>query len=115
MKLTTLRDQTSKAVYAPAAFEGDSLNLVFYSGKLTPEFLKRMQAAESEGDLEMLAGVIDEIVAEWDLQDDDGNQLPASFEVARTVPLEHLSGVMDAIVSAVQEGATAEGKASAAG
>lgn len=106
MKRSDLR-QTSKAVYK---FDGQTMDLVFNGDAITPAFLKSIADDEKDGDPEALARLVAEVVEQWDLEDDDGTRLPADFEVARTLGIRHLAGILDAIEDQIDVEVAEQGK-----
>lgn len=106
MKRSDLR-QIAKATYE---FDGQTMDFAFNEDAITPAFLKSVMDDEKNGDPEAVAKVVAEVVESWDLEDDAGQRLPADFEVARTLGIRHLMGVLDAIEEQIDGEIAEQGK-----
>lgn len=109
MKRSTM---TAKVVTGTVEWHGETCEVGYRVGAITPDSLAAMTRLASEagdadglnadkvgGALHELAGEVAHMVEWWDVTDDDGNRLDASVEVASSLPLSFLM----AVVSAGQE------------
>lgn len=83
-----------KALEMPV--EGETLKLVYRTGKVTPEALDRVEAIQSIDDI---VALLLDWLAEWDLEDDEGRRLPVNEETLRALPLPFLRQVFRFILS----------------
>lgn len=69
-------------------YQGEEINVEYRINVVTPSFIaSNMNPVEQ----------IKEVVADWDILDDDGNHIPPS-EIADSLPLALLSKVIEVIV-----------------
>lgn len=92
-KLSKLKNRTR-------AFEvnvdGEVVKGLFYPGVYTPKFEEELNSIQ-EDDPEanrVLAKKLCALVAEWDLEEDDGSKVPISVEQLIDIPYDVLIGIM---------------------
>lgn len=79
-------------------FEDEEMKITYRPASYTPELEAGMrQATDTPWQAEALAAFVSSLVDEWELLDDDGTQLPATVEVARTLPVVFLAEIVGAI------------------
>jgi hypothetical protein len=85
IRLSDLRRKTRSVT---VHYQGEDVNVEYYVNAVTPEFL-----LSSNEPLDQ----IKRVVASWDVQDDDGNNL-APAEIADKLPIAFLNAVISAII-----------------
>lgn len=102
MKLSELFAETKVLVVAVG---GGELNVTYRPDAITPETLDRMSnAASAPG--EAIVSTVVELVASWDLTDDDGSIYPLTVKDVRRLPLSFLSTVIKAITDDINPNAS---------
>lgn len=66
----------------------------------TAEYERTMAAAEDDVKLGALAGLLCEIILDWDVVDDAGNKVPLEVETLRKFPYDFLGEIFEHILTA---------------
>lgn len=74
----------------------DALNVTYRPQAITPETLDRMTAANDKPGAAIVETVV-EMVADWDLTDDDGSPYPLTIKDVRRLPVSFLSTIVKEI------------------
>ncbi len=98
IKLSQLRSKTKTI---PVLFDGESVLVSYRLNAVTPEFLD-MISGPLNG--ETVCHAIEQVIDDWDVLDEAGQHLPATYAVMRSLPLVFLQIVMEAISDDVKPG-----------
>lgn len=109
---------TTAVVETTVHFAGEDIGVGYAVGKITPQHMaERLEALAGAGDIDedapdavakvssgmrSLAEQVQDMVAWWDVTDDDGNRLEPTVEVALTLPLPFLRVVVNAAQEAMR-------------
>ncbi len=74
----------------------DIVGVVYRPGALTIEIADQLKELHDNplADLMVAEVMLLPLITSWDLEDDEGNQLPVSLEVMKTLPIEFLGRVL---------------------
>ena len=113
MRLSDVKNRTATVT---VEWFGETAQVTGYPGRITGEFIDRLTQAEQTGDEDEAerSGVYDgvcEVIAEWEVDDDDGSRLTVTPDAAKKLPIS----LLVEMVQSIQEAVRAEGKRSASG
>lgn len=81
MKLSDLRKKTKKI---SIEIQGDTLNVEYRLNVVTPLFLRELGSIEDSD--ENITRQLQEVVASWDLLDDEGKEIKPTVELVQSIP-----------------------------
>lgn len=84
--MAKLSSWTQRTIAARVVVDETEINLQVRPNKQTPEAELRLLEAQGTADLGPLFDHFCELVAEWDITDDDGNVLPIGHETLAIFP-----------------------------
>jgi|GEM_PF-4590032 len=100
LSLSNLRNNTRNLKIRFENVEGD-LNLVIYPHRYTPELQKRWEDSATDTNYDEMAGVLGEIIDEWDLLDDNGETLPIDGDTVILLGLSVILAMFEKIGEAI--------------
>jgi hypothetical protein len=101
-----------KIVEATFAFDSENVTFGLDRNRVTLAWASRVQQSQKEFDAIVLAEVLAEVVASWDITQDDGVAFPPTAENMAVLPTRFLLALSEAVGDAAVP-SDAEGKASA--
>lgn len=93
--------------------EGESVTIVFDRNKITSAWARQVRAGLEAGEINAAAQALVEIMVSWDVEDDNGVNIPPSVEILDKLPVVALMRLEEAIGEASVP-SSAEGEASSA-
>ena len=101
MRLSALKART-RTVQVPIPPQNDDepeeyIEVTYKPGELTLEVSDRLQeqiAINADDNEAVLKAMLLPLLETWDIEDEEGNQIPVNEETLRTIPLQFLMGVI---------------------
>jgi chemotaxis regulatin CheY-phosphate phosphatase CheZ len=93
MKLSDLRKKTKKI---SIEIQGDTLNVEYRLNVVTPLFLRELGSIEDSD--ENITRQLQEVVASWDLLDDEGKEIKPTVELVQSIPRPFWMKLFDIIL-----------------
>jgi len=92
MKLSNLAPSTRTVQVRVGAGEEDVVNVTYRPGALTIGIADKLKELRDNpmADLEVAEVFLLPLITKWDLQDENGNELPVTREVFAQIPIEFL-------------------------
>lgn len=94
----SLADLTTATRLVAVEYDGQTVNVTYYPGRLTPAVEARLNQANADN--RPAGGVADElarIVAGWDVLDEKGKPAPVTADLLRDLPTRFLLALVSAI------------------
>lgn len=110
MSLSKVREKTATCT---VLWEGETVDVGYRPAAVTPALLNSVQEAAKEANIDVIALMMEPMLAWWDVLDDDGQRLPTTADVINQMPLSFTMAVLTATQEAMSP-SDAEGKDSAA-
>lgn len=98
----TLSKVKAKEAEASVLWDGETVDLGYKPGEVTPSLLEAVQTAAQAGDLEVIGTLLEPVLAWWDVLDDDGKRLPTDRDTIKIMPLGFLLEVLDKVQEAMR-------------
>lgn len=95
-----LGDLSAKTRTVTVSYEGETVAVDYLPGRVTMAVQARMDAAQSMSAgtaNQELTSVLTEILAGWDILDEDGERLPVTADLVRQLPVTFLAALTMAI------------------
>ena len=116
MKVSALKARVRKVDVVIPATETDPEECVwimYKPGEFTIEIAEKVNELVAEGkDNEVISEMLLPVLDAWDLEDEEGNQLPVTLETMKTIPLHFLMACITTITEDArpdpQKGGTSE-------
>lgn len=101
MRLSDLRKKTRKVVLEVA---GERAEVEYRTHAVTVGFLAELKDLNG---IDSVARQVEQVVARWELLDEDGTEIPATREAIaeKGIPIEFLTAVLNAITGDIGQGA----------
>lgn len=79
------------------------IEVIYRPNVITAEFAERAQAADAQN-LDGMGGIIGEVIADWDVEDEEGNKIkPTDWaQIKKTCELTFLNAVVEKVMTEVQ-------------
>jgi hypothetical protein len=79
---------------AQVMYEGDALDFGYYPGEFTPELAGAVDTAVSTAQVDVIAVLMEPLMAWWDILNDDESRMPTDAETINRMPIALLVEIL---------------------
>jgi hypothetical protein len=98
LKLSELKKKTAERSFE---YDGETVNLVIFTRKVTPVYRSQWLAFTKDPDRDSRCQLVADMLSTWDVEGDDGQPQPISYEFLQECPDDFLNKLVEAVEDAL--------------